>query len=113
MRNIIARHAEKAYGVSSTTVEPHLGVILEEEKAAIQGNTTDEVRADICIQYYSNIHSYAYLDVRIVSTVCQTNKSQKACMPLRNAERRKKIAHQSRVQNVLGADFPPSFSVQA
>lgn len=85
-----ARYSEKAYGSSSTVVEPSLGTLDESAKHMIIGNRSDLARADICIQDFKCQHCLTFLDVCVLSPVCQTNIVAYFNEYIKPAEERKK-----------------------
>ena len=93
IKTIIGQYSEKAFGVSSTSIEPSLGNIDPEAKTRIRGNTDDNARADICIKDFTGIHSHTYLDICVISPVCQTNSNQGVTTVMKNTESRKNTKH--------------------
>ena len=107
IKNILARHSERAYGKGSITIEPHLGIMEEAERQIIGGNCEDGARADILIQDPNQLHIDQYLDICVASTVCETNKNQDITQTLDKAEKRKNREYKDRVNTLLGAEFKP------
>ena len=83
-KTILATYAEQAYGISSTTVEPALGPLDPQDKYMINGNTSDNARADLCILHFNSQHSYTFLDICVVSAVCQSNVNISVSMSISN-----------------------------
>ena len=104
---ILAKFAEKAFGVGSTVIEPLIGILDPSAKEMISGITTDDARADVSIRNLMSPYRTTYIDVCVISPVCVTNKSYSVAKSISNAENRKINSYQDRVQKQLGGDFLP------
>ena len=104
IKTIIARHCERAFGMGSTRIEPMLGSLDNASKVILSGNIDDNARADILFQ---DQFSSTYLDVCVISPVCDSKKSEKIATGIEKAERKKNLDYKERINKVLGAEFLP------
>ena len=107
VKNILARYAEKAYGSAHITVEPHLGELTEEEIEMLSGNTSKGARADIAILDYQNNQTTSYVDVCVISPICDSNKELDISKLIAKTEKKKNDAYALRVKEHLGGNFLP------
>ena len=104
---IIAKYAEKAFGTGSTVIEPTIGPIDNEAKDVIIGNKSDNARADLAINNLISPHRTGYIDVSVISPVCETNKNKSISKSITNAENRKNTSYKDRISKQLNGDFLP------
>ena len=104
---IVAKYAEKAFGPSSTVIEPLLGILDPIAKEMVHGNKSDIARADISIRSLLNSHRTSFIDVSVVSPVCATNRSYSVSKSISNAEKKKVNSYHDRILKQLGGDFLP------
>ena len=107
VKNIVARHAEEAFGRHSTEIEPSIGSLDDKAKEMIQGNISNNARADIAVRGLMHNHKMTYIDICIISPVCDSNKNNSVATSISNAEKRKINDYQDRIQKQLGGDFKP------
>ena len=107
IRDIIASYAEKAFGSSSTSLEPTLGRIEENSGHLVAGNNKDQARADICIRGLTNPQIDAFLDVAVISPSCQSNVNYSVSCSVKARERIKRNSYQDRIKKQLAGDFHP------
>lgn len=107
IRDILASYAEKAFGSSSTSLEPTLGRIDENSGHLVAGNNKDQARADICIRGLINPQIDVFLDVAVISPSCQSNVNYSVSWSVKARGRIKRNAYQDRIQKQLAGDFYP------
>ena len=81
-----------------------LGSLDQVAKEILGGNTEDGARADIV---YQDCFKTSYLDICVISPVCDTHKSQPITSSMSKAERKKNLDYKERINKVLGAEFVP------
>ena len=86
---ILGKHAEHAYGRSSVMIEPLLGPLDNEAKDILSGNCSNNARADLAIRDFKGIHSSTYIDISVVSPVCDSYKELSVTKVIANAEKKK------------------------
>ena len=102
---ILAKYAEKAFGVGSTVIEPSIGILDPSVKDLISGITSDDARADISIRNFINPYRTTFIDVCVIFPLCNTNKSNAVSKSITNAENRKINSYKDRIQKQLCGDF--------
>ena len=107
IKTIVAGYAERAFGPGSTVIEPTLGPLENEAKAMIDGNTSDNARADIAISNLITPYSSGFVDVSIISPVCETNKNNTVSKSINLAEQKKTNYYQDRIKKQLNGEFLP------
>jgi len=87
-------------------IEPAL-LPLTGETLIKTSNITNEARLDFSARYFWNRGERAFFDVRVVNPFAQRHKQQKLENVLKNNEREKKTAYNSRVINIEHGSFTP------
>ena len=99
IKMILANYSEKACGPASTEVEPVLGPLEEAAKEMIDGNKRDQARADIGIQDLNHPHTTTFIDVCVISPVCQSNVGTNVAKTISLAEKKKDSDYKDRVKS--------------
>ena len=73
----------------------------------ISGNTANNARADIAINDFYRIHKTTFVDVSVISSVCDSNKSNSVQKSITNMERKKTDGYGNRIMQQLGGQFLP------
>ena len=92
IESILAYHAEQAFACSSINIEHDIGPLDDEAMDIINGNLAAKARANCVVKSFNGLHSSTYVDVSIVSPVCQSHKTQTIEKSIANAEKRNTTA---------------------
>ena len=107
VKSILTKYSGKAFGGASITVEPHLGELNEEELDLLTGNTSIRARADIAILDFNGTQKTTYIDVSVISPICDSHKASSIEKVLSKIEKKKNDSYAGRIKQHLGGDFFP------
>ena len=108
VRNIIASYAEKAFGASSTSLEPTLGSLDDPSKQSIIGNSNEQARDDVCIRSIFTPQIDSFLYIAIISPTCESNVvGSSVSKNIKAKETQKRNLYQDRIQKRLAGEFYP------
>lgn len=75
-----------------------IGILDPSAKEMINRITSDDARAEVSIRILMNPYRTTYIDVCVISSVCDTYKTNSVAKSISNAEKRKVNSYQDRVQ---------------
>ena len=71
------------------------------------GNKSCNARADVLVSGFLDAHTSAFLDVCILSPICESNLHVTVEKNITGAEKRKRKGCEDRIRRQLGGDFLP------